>query len=387
MSQKITVLKIFLSSPSDLQEERALFDSIVNEVNLLLSKSHFVRLELMKWEKDSISDMGEGGQDVINRQLKDYDIFIGIMGKRFGSPTKNCDSGTEEEFNIAYKKYIENPKNIKIMFYFNDSPISPSEIDIEQLKKVNDFKSLLEEKGLYRSYKDITQFTGLMRIHLNSVAVDWGKTWGDFNEGVIHDTLQVEKESQIINLNNFDSEEEDFGLIEYIEMGELSFGETNESLDSMSNAVKDFGAKLVNRTQEINQLNENQKKNPAIVKLILNRAAQNMEDFNEELKFQIEKYSDGFNKGMDAYIKSLNFYKNDKESDVINKSRGALNDMKTQIKFAVDAIDSFTKQLSLFPKFTQKMNKANISLVQTLELVLSEYSKSIYTIEELVKEL
>ena len=42
--------------------------------------------------------LGIDAQDVINRQLGEYDIFLGIMNTRFGSPTHRADSGTEEEF-------------------------------------------------------------------------------------------------------------------------------------------------------------------------------------------------------------------------------------------------------------------------------------------------
>ncbi|PYL26201.1 MAG: hypothetical protein DMF37_02915 [Verrucomicrobia bacterium] len=45
--------------------------------------------------------MGADAQDVINHQLAEYDIFLGIMSCRFGSPTKRAHSGTEEEFNRA----------------------------------------------------------------------------------------------------------------------------------------------------------------------------------------------------------------------------------------------------------------------------------------------
>ena len=56
------------------------------------------------------------------------------MFKRFGSPTKNADSGTEEEFNFAY----QNKANIEIMFYFNNENISQDELDPTQFSKVKE---------------------------------------------------------------------------------------------------------------------------------------------------------------------------------------------------------------------------------------------------------
>ena len=43
--------------------------------------------------------MGSDPQQIINSQVSDeYDIFIGILWTRFGTPTERAGSGTEEEF-------------------------------------------------------------------------------------------------------------------------------------------------------------------------------------------------------------------------------------------------------------------------------------------------
>ena len=57
------------------------------------------RIESKKWEKDVFPAFGEDSQDVINKQIgTDYNIFVGIMWKKFGTPTSRAESGTEEEF-------------------------------------------------------------------------------------------------------------------------------------------------------------------------------------------------------------------------------------------------------------------------------------------------
>ncbi|WP_462074860.1 hypothetical protein [Nitrospira sp. CMX1] len=58
---------------------------------------------------------------MINDQIGEYDIFIGIMWRRFGTPTGVAGSGTEGEFRIAYKRWQENPQ-IALMFYFCQEP-------------------------------------------------------------------------------------------------------------------------------------------------------------------------------------------------------------------------------------------------------------------------
>jgi len=58
-----------------------------------------------------------------NLNLPSYDIFIGILWKKFGTLTGRACSGTEEEFNRAYERYKENPSKLRIMFYFKTAPL------------------------------------------------------------------------------------------------------------------------------------------------------------------------------------------------------------------------------------------------------------------------
>jgi len=114
----VKIFKAFVASPSETQNERDVAEKVVDEINQTLGDFHKFRIELLRWEKDTYPDFGADGQDVINRQIGlDYDIFIGVMWKRFGTPTNRAESGTEEEFERAYSKFKENG-SLKIMFYF-----------------------------------------------------------------------------------------------------------------------------------------------------------------------------------------------------------------------------------------------------------------------------
>ena len=129
------IIKVFVSSPNDVTDERNLLEDIVRELNNTWSKFLRLRLDLIKWETHCFPGVGNYSQEVINKEIDDdYDIFIGIMWQRFGTPTALYGSGTIEEFERAYQRYKENPDGIKIMFYFKDTPPdSISEIDPEQI--------------------------------------------------------------------------------------------------------------------------------------------------------------------------------------------------------------------------------------------------------------
>ena len=127
MARIQTLLQVFVASPGDVDDERIILEDVINEFNLTWGDRHGVRLELLKWETHSRPGFGADGQDVINKQIgNEYDIFLGIMWGRFGTPTGRAESGTEEEFNRAYARLADSPNTVQIMFYFKDAGIPPS---------------------------------------------------------------------------------------------------------------------------------------------------------------------------------------------------------------------------------------------------------------------
>jgi hypothetical protein len=97
-----TQWRIFVASPSDVKPERNALEKDVREVNLTHGDQLDYRLELVRWETHVAPNAGRP-QQVINQQIGSYSIFVGIMWRRFGTPTGLAGSGTEEEFRIAYQ--------------------------------------------------------------------------------------------------------------------------------------------------------------------------------------------------------------------------------------------------------------------------------------------
>jgi len=105
MAKTQTILDVFVASPGDVIEERKILEEVINEFNVTWSDERNLRLDLVKWETHSRPGFGEDAQDVVNQQIGDeYDIFLGLMWGRYGSQTKRAESGTEEEFERAYRR-------------------------------------------------------------------------------------------------------------------------------------------------------------------------------------------------------------------------------------------------------------------------------------------
>jgi hypothetical protein len=168
----VRTIRVFVASPGDVQRERDSLLGVINEINRALDAlvpRAAIRLELVRWETDVFPEMGRA-QGVINKQIGAYDIFVGILWKRFGTPTGKASSGTEEEFQIAYRRWNKHGKPI-ILFYFNNSAIAPprSLEDVEQLRRVVKFRQELALKGLTWEYGSDALFMNTVRPHLTRV--------------------------------------------------------------------------------------------------------------------------------------------------------------------------------------------------------------------------
>ncbi|HEY0173894.1 MAG TPA: DUF4062 domain-containing protein [Pyrinomonadaceae bacterium] len=169
------VVKIFVSSPGDVKPERDQLTAVVNEFNeavATIAPEKGIGLELIRWETHVPPGIHERGpQGVVTDYIPEYDIFVGIMWKRFGTPTPEFGSGTEEEFRDAYARWEKTKKTPHLMFYFCQADLGymddPEEVG--QFQQVLTFRAELNKKGLMQSYSDRAGFAGLVRHQLNLV--------------------------------------------------------------------------------------------------------------------------------------------------------------------------------------------------------------------------
>lgn len=166
-------LKIFIASPGDVAEERDIVSKVVvPEVRRIFEENPFgrnqtINIEAIRWETHVLPDVGDDAQDVVNKEISEFDILVGIMWKRFGSQTKRAASGTGEEFDRAYNLYREF-KRPKIMFYFRTSPFFPENLkDVSQIRQVLLFREKIRKLGVfYFEYDSPLEFERKVREHL-----------------------------------------------------------------------------------------------------------------------------------------------------------------------------------------------------------------------------
>lgn len=165
-------IRVFVASTSDVQRERDSLLGIINELNRtcdsLLGQA-VVRLELVRWETDTFPDVGRP-QALITKQVGDYDIFIGILWTRLGTPTGKAASGTIEEYETAYARWQGSGKP-HICFYFNRaaSPPPRSVIDAEQIVGIARFRERIVSVSLVHDYDGAAMFTDTVRPQLAQI--------------------------------------------------------------------------------------------------------------------------------------------------------------------------------------------------------------------------
>jgi len=165
-------IQIFASSPGDLTDEREQLGALVQELNTTLRAlvpDKGVGLELIRWETHTHPDVAAEPQRVVDDQLgHDYDVFVGMMWARFGTPTSRAGSGTEDEFRAAYAGWEEARRPAHILFYFCEEaiPANVAQENADQLKAIYTFRTELEQKGLIGSYPSHRDFGDKVRRDL-----------------------------------------------------------------------------------------------------------------------------------------------------------------------------------------------------------------------------
>ena len=181
------ICKLFLASPSDTVQERKYVKGVVEELNETLCKALNLNVELISWENATYPGVGQHAQEVINTQIgDDYDLFVGIMWKKFGTKTLTADSGTEEEYNRAIENY-RNGRCRNVMFYFSTERFSMDD-DLEQIGKVKAFKSKIANTDgvYYAQYAAKRDFAKDFRRHLSQCLMDLYPLYPTDEEGDEH---------------------------------------------------------------------------------------------------------------------------------------------------------------------------------------------------------
>lgn len=377
MPRNITKIRVFLASPGDTADERKSASAIIDELNQI-NTSDNIELELIKWETHAYSGIGEDAQDVINNQINDdYDIFVGVMWKRFGSPTKRASSGTEEEFLRALETFRSKSKHIKILFYFSQTPIPPKEIDLEQLQKINSFKTQLATHGvLYWEYSDIKEFETLLRVHVSKSAKEI------INELNLMPTGSMAASSDVEESEGNDEP----GLLDLIEEATEQFFETETVLDRMTELMTDLGTKLTKRAEEMNAVNVKIMK-PQDIKKMVDKASTDMQLYVRRMSTEMPIFKESMGNAFDSLTKAYAIYYADwrgGSEDEIEAFK-KLEEMTESMNDFLSVLHDVKQKISSLPRATTNFNKAKKDTEKIIKSLMVEVVSALNQIDSIRK--
>jgi Domain of unknown function (DUF4062) len=180
------ILEVFLASPSDVGAERAAALGIVRSVNRSIAKLGW-QVDLHLWE--DVRGGAARPQERINPLVDTCDVFVGVLWKRWGTPTGSYSSGFLEEFARALKRRGETDRP-EMLIYFRSLDGDDCADPGPQLRQVLDFKRGLEVEGSchFAEVADAVEWSQRFQTDLTEYVVEL------YGQG--QDTLPIQSPSQ-----------------------------------------------------------------------------------------------------------------------------------------------------------------------------------------------
>ena len=314
MPTTVDILTIFVSGPSDVDSEKAALRRVVTDLSDRLMRTHKVTLRVVGWPEDIRPGVNIDAQAEIQRQLgADFDIYLGILGTRFGTPTHNAGSGTEEEFEQGVTQLRRDSRSLRVLFYFKTGAVDPfHDLEIEQLQKVKKFRASLRSRGVvYRDFGDTTEFVTMVQQHLERLINDeWkDRQWTPIpgvDEKGSQEASSTGQDAQLeddMDASDADADADSAdGILDYMAAFHEETSAVSGTLRRLVEGTERIGEEIKTRAAELNGLHKQhekvrhlggsreQQEFVANARATVNQAAQNLDDFVHGMAPNVNEY-------------------------------------------------------------------------------------------------
>ncbi|CAN5196208.1 hypothetical protein BH09ACT5_BH09ACT5_05950 [soil metagenome] len=149
MSFEATVIRVMISSPSDVVQAREATERAIHDWNLTNAERSRVVFMPWRWETAAVPSLDGTAQGIINAQGVDQsDLIVALFGSRLGSPSPAAVSGTVEEIERA------RVQGKTVHLFFSKQP-HPADVDPEQLIRLRQFEDEIAPMGLLGSFQTL----------------------------------------------------------------------------------------------------------------------------------------------------------------------------------------------------------------------------------------
>jgi Tfp pilus assembly protein PilO len=363
------MVRVFAASPGDVAQERAVVEGVVREMNDGWTADLGYRVGLVRWETDTYPGFADAAQDVVNQQIgDDYDVFIGIMWARVGTPTDRSESGTVEEFERAYARFKADPTSVHLMMYFKNGPLQPDQIDPFQLVKVNEFKQRVADLGgFYREFLHSEDFERLVRSNLSQYLRDRRKKAGPFDRAAVPavSTEPVEPKENT----------DDRGYLDLAEEAEAAFAGLNATVTAMTGAIEELGSKTAGRSNEMQAVAElppeQQRK---AVKRIAKASAEDMDEYVAKVEAELPVYKEKLHTALDCFGRTAGLTADFTPEDTaqLEEARDTAASIRVSMSSARESMSGFRESVVSVPRITTVLNRAKRRVIDVTDTLIME---------------
>ena len=322
---------------------------------------------------------------MINGQIgADYDIFIGILWSRIGTPTPRFSSGTLEEFHLAHEKWQSNPSSVELMIYFKDAPVAPSQMDAGQLTQIQEFKERLPASGgLYWVFQTADDFETEVRLHLARVVQSWRGRLGEAKPQLRQAELAAADRNVVPNELNgasntsTDDDASDLGLLDYMELVEEAATRHAAVLQRMTSAIKEIGRKTLERTAEA--IGIAAQPTIASARKIFDASAHDLNEFSAAMQAEIPQMSQAhvdFLKYLSA-LTAASLEISESGTDKAVQILGQLDSLTEAISTTRTQMHEFRGNIASLPRMAVVFNKAKRRTLETLIVLDTAFGSAI----------
>ena len=404
MAKTFVHINIFVASPGDVVEERAAVVSVVQELNTLFRTTLGVCLDVVMWETHAYPSIGIDAQDVINKQIgDDYDIFIGLMWKRFGTETGRAGSGTEEEFDRAYELHKSSNGDTKVMMYFSEKKFSIDEVDVEQIVKIRNFKKKTNELGVmhwpFSSCENIEQ---LLRLHiprhvkeiLSHIDTQSGPANSmernvklDKNDSPIVGGVEKSNELEEHDELEESDDEDKLGYMDFIEIFHQKMGLLTNLMTKIKDDTEELGEKIGLRTSKVAALNKAKVHAPEEYKRIYAQVSNDSISYADANNKNANKFHSLSTDAINALSGALAIQREYVTKESIAEIEELLEEIiisQETINGVINNCQDFRYQIKILPSVSKVANKGNRILEASVVNIIKEFTNYVVLLSQVV---
>ena len=364
MSFNSQVITVFISSPSDVSADRQIVLDEMQAWNQRNARTKGCMLSALTWEDLVSPDIGDSGQDIVNLEIgDDYDVFLGLMWGRFGTPTNKAESGTEEEFQRALGRR-KSGEALRISFFFRNSDIPFDEIDAEQIAKVRAFRNRISEGGaFYGQYADERELASALtrlfdRISNEKTRYLTGATsLSPAQDSGGNSTLGLTEETS-------DPKEDDFGLLDLEERLNCEAEKMSIALQSWGEQFRDVNAVVQSATMRISEISQFAQPDRQELRAQIDLVTERLQSFGEFANDKIGGIEDNL-EGIYQALSSLSEIVDEFEitDDRRDGMRKDVLELSSTVKEADTVLSQYIKTMEELPRVEKKFNRARDAVV------------------------